>query len=90
MEHNLADMGTKALNGPTLSRLYHNQVFPPPKDEREYQAGIRDTIQVTCPERDSRVTNHVFMRDNELTLEDHSPAFDDLIGSLQEREFRTR
>ena len=45
---------------------------------------------MTCPERDSRVTNHVFMRDNKLTLADHSSACDDLIGSLQEREFRTR
>ena len=44
---NLADMGTKALSGKKHMHLLHNQVFPPPMAEREYDTDIVDTTQHT-------------------------------------------
>ena len=61
-DFNLADMGTKALPGKKHLHLLHNQVFPPPVDEREYDADIVAATQHTWhtqPKHSEQVVNHV-------------------------------
>ena len=75
---NLADMGTKALNGPGHQFLLQNQNFPPVSTAGECQTASSDTIEVSQnPDRTSA----------KLTIVQSSGLEEELFGALQSKSF---
>jgi len=79
-KYNLADIGTKAMNGPGHQFLLQNQRFPPVSTAGECQTASSDTIEV------SRNTDGTSAK---LTIVESSGLEEELVRAVESKSFLT-